>query len=310
MLPEPGTVKEVSASQLIQEKAAGSQPIVIDVRINESFTSEHILGADNICVYEVTFADKVREKYPDQQVRLVLYGQDAHFKASLAAYARLTEAGYSNLNVLGGGLDGWKNAGGETVAGKTPAVTPPEEELALNPDDSKLRWIGRNLSNQHNGEIGFKEGKINLATDGQPTSGSVTVDMTSMTCHDIEDSNLASYLVAHLSNADFFLVEKYPTASISIDKFTPVSNATPGSPNYSASGTITVRGVNQQIELDALVEQLSDGRTVFQAEFSLDRTRHGAIYGSGRFFERLGMHLVNDLVHIQVMAFFGEQETA
>ena len=130
MLPESGTVKEVSASQLIQEKAAGSQPIVIDVRINESFSSEHIPGADNICVYEVTFAEKVREQYPDQQVRLVLYGQDAHFKASLAAYARLAEAGYSNLNVLEGGLEGWKTAGGETVTRKAHTVTPPEEELA------------------------------------------------------------------------------------------------------------------------------------------------------------------------------------
>lgn len=304
MLPEPGTIKEIQASQLLGEIAGSNSPVIIDVRTSDAYAIEHIPDAENICVYEVTFADQVAENYPDQQHKLVLYGKDAHFKASQAAYARLTEAGYSNLLLLTDGLAGWQAAGGETVTGEEPIAPAFPEERQLIVEDSKLRWIGRNLSNQHNGEIEFQGGNLTQTASGQPTVGFVTVDMAKMTCHDIQDSNLASYLVAHLSNADFFLVEKYPTASIGIERFSPIENATPGSPNYRASGNIMLRGVTQPIELEALVEQLSDGRTVFQTEFSLDRTLHGAIYGSGKFFERLGMHLVNDHVHIQVMAFF------
>ena len=37
-----------------------------------------------------------------------------------------------------------------------------------------------------------------------------------------------------------------------------------------------------------------------QAVFAFDRTVWGSIYGSGKFFQRLGMHLVNDLIEVQV----------
>ena len=43
-----------------------------------------------------------------------------------------------------------------------------------------------------------------------------------------------------------------------------------------------------------------DGRPAAQATFSFDRTLWNVLYGSGRWFHRLGGHLVNDLVEIQV----------
>ena len=32
----------------------------------------------------------------------------------------------------------------------------------------------------------------------------------------------------------------------------------------------------------------------------LDRTQWGSIYGSGKFFARLGQHVVNDLIHLHL----------
>lgn len=36
------------------------------------------------------------------------------------------------------------------------------------------------------------------------------------------------------------------------------------------------------------------------ASLDVDRTAFGSIYGSARFFEHLGMHIVYDVIHLQV----------
>ena len=44
----------------------------------------------------------------------------------------------------------------------------------------------------------------------------------------------------------------------------------------------------------------AEGRFVAQAHFDFDRTLWNVVYGSGRLFEKLGMHLVNDLISLQL----------
>lgn len=52
--------------------------------------------------------------------------------------------------------------------------------------------------------------------------------------------------------------------------------------------------------IDATTGLTPEGKPAAQATFSLDRTHWGAIYGSARFFQRRGMHLVNDLIDLQL----------
>ena len=42
------------------------------------------------------------------------------------------------------------------------------------------------------------------------------------------------------------------------------------------------------------------GEVKIEAHFDIDRTRWGVIYGSTRFFEHLGMHLVFDFISVQL----------
>jgi hypothetical protein len=42
-----------------------------------------------------------------------------------------------------------------------------------------------------------------------------------------------------------------------------------------------------------------DACVILEAHFSFDRTRFGVLYGSGRFYEKLGMHLVHDEVMVR-----------
>jgi hypothetical protein len=43
-----------------------------------------------------------------------------------------------------------------------------------------------------------------------------------------------------------------------------------------------------------------DGTLKAQAALDIDRTLWNVCYGSGRLYERLGMHLVNDLISIEL----------
>ena len=49
-----------------------------------------------------------------------------------------------------------------------------------------------------------------------------------------------------------------------------------------------------------MVASQADGTLKAQAAIDLDRTLWGVCYGSGRLYERLGMHLVNDLISIEL----------
>jgi hypothetical protein len=73
-----------------------------------------------------------------------------------------------------------------------------------------------------------------------------------------------------------------------------------GSPNFKVKGTLELRGIKKGIAFPATVNPLPDGGATVEAHFHVDRTRWGAIYGSSRFFEHLGKHLVFDLISIQI----------
>jgi len=144
---------------------------------------------------------------------------------------------------------------------------------------------------------------LEMGSDGTPLSGKVSVDLTRMVCHDLTDSSLASGLIGHLSNADFFDVSNHPEASFELKSANRIEGATYGRPNFSVTGVLSARGQSAETKIEALLEPIKNGY-VFQSTFEFDRTQFGAIYGSGRFFERLGMHLVNDLVSMDITAFF------
>jgi rhodanese-related sulfurtransferase len=301
MLPDPSTVPSIQP-----EAVASAGATVIDVRTPEAFSECHIPESANHCVYEVSFMQSVPEAYPDKTAAIIVYGDGAPGKADLAAVGRLRALGYESVSVLEGGLKQWKAAGLATEGTGPVESAPASGTFALDTERSKVRWVGRNLTNQHDGEVAVKSGAMEVNAEGQPVGGEVVVDMQQMTCRDIEDKSLAGYLIAHLQNADFFLAEKYPTASFKMESATPIEGASYGLPNYTVRGILNVRGQDLPLEVKALVEPV-EGGYVFQSNFNFDRVALGACYGSGRLFERLGMHLVNDLVTIDVTAFFTTQ---
>ena len=87
--------------------------------------------------------------------------------------------------------------------------------IILNAGKSKFVWNGglKFGPKTHNGKLRLLNGNINL--NGQNISGDVVINMLSLNNSELIGTS-SERLVGHLRSADFFDVEKYPTAKLSI----------------------------------------------------------------------------------------------
>ncbi|MGC3992201.1 MAG: YceI family protein [Chthoniobacteraceae bacterium] len=276
---------------------SSTAPILIDVLSSDSFAAEHLPGAVNFCVYETAFIEKMKAAYTDRQTPITVYGLSELTKEAETALVRLQEAGYAQVNTLPGGLDGWKARGG-TVEGNGEAASQSSASHEIDVAASSISWTGSNLFNFHTGSLQLASGRVHFS-HGVLQAGSFVVDMTSLRCADLTDKGLNAMLIAHLRSDDFFSVDAFPTAEfviVSVEKL----DVTPGLPNYRITGDFTLRGTTNPLEIVATVSERPDGGYVAQSFFDLDRTLWGSLYGSGKFFSRLGQHVVNDQIHFHL----------
>lgn len=270
---------------------------LIDILSSDSFAAEHLPGAVNICVYETAFIDKISIAFPDPTILLTVYGlNDSTLEASVAV-KKLETAGYRRVQVLPGGLEGWK-ASGEAIEQGTNAISESvTARYEIDQAASVAEWMGGNLFNRHAGTVQLGPGTIDVK-DGLLAGGYLTVDMTTLRCTDITDPALNAHLVAHLKSDDFFSTEKYPIAEFAILAATFDPAVTAGEPNYQIRGEFTLRGVTKPLDLPTVVARKTAGAFTAQARLDIDRTSWGSVYGSAKFFGGLGEHLVNDVVHL------------
>jgi polyisoprenoid-binding protein YceI len=107
-------------------------------------------------------------------------------------------------------------------------------------------------------------------------------------------------LVAHLKSPDFFDTEKWPDATLQIESVSPIDAPSDGLPNFQITADLTLLGITHPVEFSCLAGRNDEGDFIAQAQLDIDRTHWGVRYGSGRFFEWLGMHLVSDLISLQI----------
>jgi len=299
--------KTISVADLKMWMSQDRKFTLLDVLPHEYFLQKHIKGAVNACVYEVAFIEKVKSTTMTETASIIVYGENSEFLASAAAYTKLIEAGFRDVYILEGGISAWEKNGyaveGTENAGaseyKHLKLHRNNSELEVSSEKSKIFWTGRNLANFHTGHLKLRDGKIVL-TDGILTGGNFTIDMQSILCEDLTDTGMNRSLIAHLLSADFFEASKFPEADFEIIGSELLKNVSPGAPNYKITGNLTIKGITKPIEFNCTAGWDAKGLFFAQAAFEIDRTRWNVMYGSGRFFERLGMHLVNDYVTIQL----------
>lgn len=281
--------------------AAGQPPpLILDVRLPEDFAEAHLPGAAGACVYEVTFPQRVAELAPDKTRPVVVYGAAQTSLESGEAAAKLARLGYAAVHDFRGGLAAWRAAGRPVEGGAARQISPPlEGERPVDLRESRVEWTGRNLLNRHAGTVPLTSGKL-VFQNGWLSGGDFALDLAGLTCTDIADPALNRGLLEHLHGDDFFDVARFPVAWFVIRQTEPVPGGTPGAPNLRVTGDFTLKAVTRPLAFPAVAGRTPDGRAAMQAVLAFDRTRWDVRYGSGKLFHRLGKHLVNDLVEIQV----------
>lgn len=158
----------------------------------------------------------------------------------------------------------------------------------LQKEQSLVQWMGSNkfTPKRHSGTLHLAEGSFSV-TDNQLSGGTFVADMHSISAPGDEYTDglkKVGYLVNHLKSADFFDVEKFPTASFTITAVKPLE----GNPEYTheVTGNMTIKGITRQITFPAKVE-ITGSELKASSVFTIDRSQWEVKYGSETFFPDL-----------------------
>ena len=278
--------------------------ILIDTLTGTHFEKVHLPGALNACVFEVTFLEQVKAIENSKQAQIVLYGSSSRSRDALTAAEKLRNEGYEDISVLNGGIEAWRAQkfqvqGRQTDVSETETVLRLDDgKFSVDTDQSIIEWCGRNPNNKHFGTVGIRRGEIEV--NNAILTGRFDIDMDSIDNINLKGDELHPVLTSHLKSDDFFFVKMFPTAILSISEGVPVGTPHLSIPDYDFKATLQLRGVEADLAFQATVSKTKNGGIAAEAHFDIDRTRWKVIYGSARFFENLGMHLVFDPISFQV----------
>ncbi|MFT4664621.1 MAG: polyisoprenoid-binding protein YceI [Ulvibacter sp.] len=166
-------------------------------------------------------------------------------------------------------------------------TNPVEPTTKIDTTESVITWKGYKVTGSHAGTLKLNEGAFEYA-DGLLEGGAFTIDMTSLNCTDLEGESKGS-LEGHLKSADFFGIEKFPTASFIITKVS--AKGTPG--DYKVVGDLTIKGITKEVKFYTNVVS-TDKAQIATADIKIDRTDFDIRYGSGSFFDSLGDKTIYD----------------
>jgi len=305
-MAEKHAFQEIAPDELHKWMQQGRDVAVIHVLPVEIFQRRRIPGSHNACVYEVTFAGQVENIVSDLNKPVVLYGTSSNANEAAAAADKLTRLRYSQIYILTGGISAWL-ACDYSLTGEVPAeALDPATTIALEDGNyqvdlqkSVIEWIGRNPNGKHWGTLELSSGS--LAVNAGLLEGSFDIDMTSIKNVDLAGDELQPVLLSHLESDDFFFTRLFPKARFVISGSESINDQARSAPNFQIRGLLELRGMSAEISFPATVGVLADGNFAAEAHFDIDRTRWNIHYGSSRFFEHLGMHLVFDPVSIQLL---------
>jgi polyisoprenoid-binding protein YceI len=156
------------------------------------------------------------------------------------------------------------------------------QTLKVDTAASKLEWVGKKVTGQHNGTVNIKSGTVNVEK-GKLSGGEFLIDMASIKVLDLEGESNGK-LTGHLKSDDFFSTDKFPEASFEI------TNVKDG----IVTGDLTIKGFTNSLTFPADVKIIKGVLTATAKGIKVDRTLYEIRYGSGRFFDNLGDKVIND----------------
>ena len=169
-----------------------------------------------------------------------------------------------------------------------PATKEQTTTYNIDTEKTKVEWVGKKVTGQHNGEVKVKNGNL-IFKGAELTGGEIVVDMNSMTVTDLaNDKSTAEKFLGHMKSPDFFDTQKYPES-----RFVIKSTKKAGS-DLEVTGDLTMIGKTQPLTFKVTDWKWTDKLVTGRAVLKVDRTKWGLRYGSGKFFKGLGDKMIND----------------
>ena len=172
------------------------------------------------------------------------------------------------------------------------SVALPEGDYAIDVNNSVVKWLGRTPVKSHNGVIEILEGNLKVDKKGF-LKGLVVIDMNTINCTDLSGGGKTN-LEGHLKNDDFFSVNNFPVAKISM-----VSNFETIDGSIEFQGALEIKGKTNPLIFKSKIEE-NNGSYKAKGSFSFNRALYDVRYGSKSFFKDLGDKFINDEIEIEI----------
>ena len=163
--------------------------------------------------------------------------------------------------------------------------TPVKEKVAIT--SSQINWKGEKVTGTHTGTIALKSGYF-LMENNQLTGGMFVVDMTSITVTDL-DGGMKTKLEGHLKSDDFFGVNNYPEATLTITDVAKKGEA------YKVTANLKIKENTHPIHFTLA---MSNGKAT--TNLKIDRSKYDVRYGSKSFFDNLGDRTIMDIFELDI----------
>jgi polyisoprenoid-binding protein YceI len=157
------------------------------------------------------------------------------------------------------------------------------QDVTVNTSKSELKWTGKKVTGEHWGFIKLKDATLIIEGD-KISSGEFNIDMNSINCKDLEDAEWNGKLVGHLKSDDFFSVDNFPVAILTITESTSFIDGV-----AEVKGNLTIKGISHPTSF-----KVEKSDTAYTATVTIDRTKYNVKYGSGKFFDNLGDNMIYD----------------
>jgi polyisoprenoid-binding protein YceI len=178
----------------------------------------------------------------------------------------------------------WKQIGlAVTVVALGFIATEGAETLKVTSKCGAIEFVGAKNDGVHKGGFTKLTGTVRLDVE-KPAASRVVLEIDTDSLWSDNPS-----LTAHLRNADFFNVDKFPKAvfqSTAVRKPTPKELKLPGNKKIThfLSGKLTLLAVTKELDIPVKIG-LTDKALSVEGTYLLDRTQFGMSYGRGKIHD-------------------------
>jgi polyisoprenoid-binding protein YceI len=156
---------------------------------------------------------------------------------------------------------------GEAAPVASPHASAQGQKYQITPQNSKIEFVGSQVSGSHNGSFGNFSGQIDFAGTPEQSHVNIMIKTDSITADDPKLTN-------HLKTADFFDVAKFPEASF---VSTAIKAGGEGGASHTVTGNLTMHGVTKSITFPATINVTPEAAAV-DSTFSINRKDFGITY--------------------------------